>query len=535
MNLFKNQTIREIIATLIGGIAFFLTLYVIIFVEPGYYHSDCTDSIMWAQASYDAGRFVNPDFHYAGILPLGGNLIMWPLVALFGVGMKAQIIGIIIFFLLFLLSVIWLCRQLSFHGNWTSFAVAVILTVLLSSEKLREIFWGHIIYYSLGALLLAAVLASTLRCMKLYEAACAEKESKKRKQYVCFALLAVFCFISAVNGFQILSLSVIPVLAAVAAYVFFDMKTKIGAKSNYSKFFVMLLMAAACVLGIMMTNLFTGGVEAGYEQAFSSFSESENWVNNFLSIFPHFLTLTGVDVTTDLILFSGGGIISLIKIICALVLMIVPVVMLLFYRRFESREYKIVLLAHHFLTLIILVGWTFGKLNAANWRLSPILVTSALCCVIFAKWIYETEKVKRPALLIIIPLVCILAVTSAQLVTVKKQSDENARLEGLAEYLEQQNLQYGYATFWNANVVTMMSDSKVIIRSVEFDDSGVSPLYYQSNQNWYGTVQNYAKYFLVLTGTEYSSYYSKIIAEKPPEDTKQYGDYTILIYNQNIF
>ena len=39
----------------------------------------------------------NPDFGYAALLPFGGTTVMIPLVAIFGVGMTAQHIGMAIF------------------------------------------------------------------------------------------------------------------------------------------------------------------------------------------------------------------------------------------------------------------------------------------------------------------------------------------------------------------------------------------------------------------------------------------------------
>lgn len=54
---------------LIGIFSFLLVLYYVIFVAKGYYHSDCTDTIMWAEASLDAKALMNEDFAYACLLP----------------------------------------------------------------------------------------------------------------------------------------------------------------------------------------------------------------------------------------------------------------------------------------------------------------------------------------------------------------------------------------------------------------------------------------------------------------------------------
>ncbi len=83
----------KLLALISGFVALGLVLYFIIFVSKGFYHADCADTILWAQATVDGKAIMNPDFYYAAILPFGGQLIMVPFVAIFGYGMLAQIIG----------------------------------------------------------------------------------------------------------------------------------------------------------------------------------------------------------------------------------------------------------------------------------------------------------------------------------------------------------------------------------------------------------------------------------------------------------
>ena len=85
-----------------GLLALGVVFFYIIVVSRGYYHMDCTDTILWAQAMLDGKTIINPEFNYAGVIPFGGQLIMLPFVAIFGYGMKAQIMGMVLFALLFI-------------------------------------------------------------------------------------------------------------------------------------------------------------------------------------------------------------------------------------------------------------------------------------------------------------------------------------------------------------------------------------------------------------------------------------------------
>ncbi|MBQ8448612.1 MAG: hypothetical protein IJX27_06760 [Clostridia bacterium] len=76
-------------------------IYYIICPAQGYFHSDCTDSLYWAEAAAESGKVFNPDFFYAGLLPFSAQLWLVPLIHIFGVTMAVHTAGMVIFALLF--------------------------------------------------------------------------------------------------------------------------------------------------------------------------------------------------------------------------------------------------------------------------------------------------------------------------------------------------------------------------------------------------------------------------------------------------
>lgn len=516
----------------IGTFSFYLIIFYVIFIAKGYYHADCTDTIMWAQASYDAGALMNPDFAYAGLMPFGGNLIMFPFVALFGVGMKAQIMGMALFCVLFTAAVIFLCRAMDFQNHWIAVMVSVVLILVSASDKLREIFWGHIIYYSLGILFLMVGLALVLKCIQ------AEKETSwqqmLRKHTGLFVVLFVWTALYSMNGVQSLTICGIPIVAAVVAERFFDVKASLTDRKNVGRYIITVVLVMGMAVGLMLGKLANGDIVAGYAEAYSGFSESSKWVNNLLDFFPKFFTLLGVKIHDNMLLYSVEGICNLLRIICALVLLIVPVVMAFLYPKFKEVSYRLMILIHHFMSLLILMGWVFGKLSAANWRLSPIVVTSALLCMMFVRWIISGTDYHRFAAMIVIPVGCMFLIITNDIFHTS-QTVENANLTRLAEYLEQKNLEYGYATFWQANIITMISDSDVKVRGINIDNNGYSKRFYQTNENWYEKAQGYDKYFVILTEKEYTDYYPGNSNIEEPEEMLECGGYKIMVYGHNVF
>ncbi|MCR5736211.1 MAG: hypothetical protein K6G64_01010 [Eubacterium sp.] len=523
---------KTIATNVMLGLTMILTLYVIVVLEPGYYHADCTDTIMWAGASYDAGTFINPDFSYAALMPLAGNIIMWPLIAIFGLGMKAQIIGMVIFFVMFVAAIFGFCRRSYFSMKETAVAISLILLLVSSSEKLREIFWGHIIYYSFGPLLTLAVLAVVFRLRKEVKKNLADKGVEK-KTIAYGILLMVLTFIAGVNGVQIAAISVIPVLGAIAAYLFFEVKQPLLSKKNYSYLIVGGVVGIGTVLGIVSIKHFTGNVVASYANAYSIFGKMEDWINNFFSIPNNVFTLLGVQLEDHTELFSLTGIFVMLRIVTAIILLGTPIAMLFRYQKIKKPEWKIVLLTHHLVAAVILFGWIFGRLNAANWRLSPLIVTAALCCMIQVKEFRQKKMTGRLAALILIPMFCFMALTVRQCLTIPEQSNATKELKGVIQYLEENEYSYGYATFWNANVITLFSDSEVKTRCVKYTAEGIQPDYYQTNRKWYGKDGEKGKCFVLMTQSEFAQLELGNMNQYTAE--KDFGNFKILTYEENIF
>jgi hypothetical protein len=83
---------------------FLPVIYFICGPMEGYLHADFTDTIYWANASLESGKIFDPEFRYAALLPFSANLWFTPLIAVFGVSMTTQVIGMSIFAVIFALS-----------------------------------------------------------------------------------------------------------------------------------------------------------------------------------------------------------------------------------------------------------------------------------------------------------------------------------------------------------------------------------------------------------------------------------------------
>ena len=222
----KNKMAVKVAVSLMGAVSIGIVFFYIIFISKGYYHADCTDTITWAEAVLDGKALMNSDFYYACLLPFGGQLLMVPFVAIFGVSMTAQLCGMVLFAICFGLALAFLLRSMNFSYKWSVFGVSALFLIVSISEKLREIFWCHIIYYSLGLLFVMVGLGLVLRVLNC--------EKSKKKYMILLLIWTVLC---SMNGIQALTIYGLPVLAALMANIFFDVKTPFSS-SYYCRYAV---------------------------------------------------------------------------------------------------------------------------------------------------------------------------------------------------------------------------------------------------------------------------------------------------------
>ncbi len=72
----------------------------------------------------------------------------------------------------------------------------------------------------------------------------------------------------------------------------------------------------------------------------------------------------------------------------------------------------------------------------------------------------------------------------------------------LISVLEAYGLDYGYATFWNSQVITVLSDSEVRAANIDVNEKGIAPCRYQANMKWFEDQEDVDRYFVLLSDSE---------------------------------
>ncbi len=518
-----------------------LIAYYTLFPSRGYFHSDTTDTLMWAQASHDAGKLFNTDYNYACILPFGTSLVMQALIPIFGVTMTTHVLGMLIFFILFTASLIWMLRKMNWSWGWISVAVFTELMICSGSEKLREIFWGHTIYYSLGTFFIFVGLALLFIILDALEKKSSSPSADQLRKanttlIVCIVLLCLWFVLTCMNQIISITIFALPVMAGVFCERWLDNNTKPFSKKNVQALALFGIMGAGMVIGYLITNVLAKDIVAGYEGAYSNYSAIEKWVEN-LETFPRaWFTLLGNTVHEGDKLMSVDSVKGLLIVIVGIIILALPVVALFFYHKIEDRKFRILLLTYIFMTMLIMMGYIMGKLSSANWRLSPIVAMSAVVSIAFLKWAVTQVSMRRIISLMTIPVMMVCCITAFTILKMPADNTEDNVLYKLADGLKEHGMTYGYATFWRANGVTVIADSDVKVRSVNIDENGIWKYTYQGCNSWYDKQDDVDKYFLLMDAGERDTMVNSnnpLVSQKIEEFPIE--DYIVWVFDHNIF
>ncbi|MBQ8515761.1 MAG: hypothetical protein IJ496_10225 [Ruminococcus sp.] len=503
---------------------------------PGYaeFHADCSDTLYWAEAAMQGKGLINPDFNYAAVMPLGGNLFMQLWYPFFGMSMTTHSLGMTTFFIVFTAALFWLLREMKWSLNWTLAGAGGLLTALLCSAKVREIFWGHIIYYSLGLLFLLIGLALVLHIYNLHEKE--QTRSVRIQKGLFLALLLVMFLLSCTNSTTAIALFALPVAAALFCERFLDHTVPLTDKKNILGGIMLVICLIGILGGLKLGDWIAGGVQGLYANAHSDFTAESSWWEHVEKLPLEFLYLLGLEVDTDTALASLNGAKIILLLFYAALIVILPLAALLSYRKIEEKGLRMLIWAHFTSSAFILIGYICGMLSTANWRMSPILVTSFLVSLSYLRWLYAKADSRRLSVLLLIPFIWNSAQGVLNVFDMAPKAHLTSANYQLIAFLKEKGLDYGYATFWNSHSLTVQSNSECVVRAVHINAEGLQMNPYQGNAEWYEDQPGQEEYFLLMSAGERDA----LIASGSPvaeEEYTQYEylDFIIWVFEENLF
>ena len=527
-----------------------ITVYYVTTASKGEFHADCTDTIMWANASAESDHVYDQSFTYACFLPFGTNLIMLPMLHFFGLSMTSHIIGMTCFFILFTLFMVLMIREVTGSLPTAFIGTSIFLSMTLSTQKMREIFWGHTIYYSLGILFLLIGTFLYFRILSVESDIRIQRKNGKNTKFkslhkvLILVCLSLFMLLTGLDGITGITLFTIPLAGAVFAEHFVNSKQRIASRKSALIVTRVLVLVIMSVIGVIINNKLAGKLVASYQDANSSFSDMNSWMDHLLSLPIDWMKLLGVKDLPDVMFTDEKGIPNLIAILASLIIAVLPIIATCCYKKYgkdrRGRMMRIWIWIHWAVTAVNLMGYIFGVLSIAEWRIVPMIGTALILSILFV--CYSVPKkldVSRTAILLMIPVIAAGAISCNDVIKMKKDSYKQNTQYMLADFLKEEGMTKGYATFWNANSITVITGETIKVRDVYADSNGVYMRNYQSSKRWYATDPLQREYFLLLTGSEFDEFScSSVYNADPPLRTAERVingvDYILMVYDHNI-
>ena len=489
------------------------------------FQSDCTDTLLWAQSMLESGSLFKPSFDYAYRLAFGGQWLFLPFLKLFGVGMTALRAGMCLFTILFTLALLFFFRSLGCGWAVSCAETAVMLLAACATKKTREIFYGHVIHYSLAVfyLLLAFIFLGF---------ALNGRNSRSRLIGGVFFTLALF--MCSANGTVEMLYVTLPLLAAFLLEWYLTAEKKLLSLSG-------LILIAACA-----GFLFSKTLNTNYSDSYSVIVPFGAWAENF-SLFPVrwislFYPLSGKNLDS----FSPQWIKWIFRTVIALMMLAGLFLSFSRWKSLKRREERLFIFTVWGMFTAFLFFFVFGKISDVDWRLTPLVFACELLVLILLNGAAAEfpERTLSGGLTLLCGLMLVLNALSNGLSVLRIPYDKKIWFaeDGLLETLKAHDLDYGYiTTYWLSNSITVLSDDTIRLRPVAIDDGHLYLNLFNSDLEWYADQPERNRWFLALTEEEFDPEMPEAreaseIYTCTQEDTRnsRTNSYKILVLDRNI-
>ena len=514
-SLHKKQIIKLlpkcvlIIATLLSAVS---VLYYTAFLSKNFVNTDIFDTLIWAKASYESGRIISSDFNYSAILPFGGSLLMLPFIEFFGISFTTHAVGMVLFVIIFLCSLSLFFKRIGLNTNWIMLSLIATCALWLCSDKLREMFMEHIIYYSLSALFILigyCLLDSLIKAIR--------EGLKNKKTILLAAITFIFFLFVGTDGFQIVGLATVPVICGFAFERFFDIKTKLFSKDNRSEIIALAVVCAATLIGMVLIKILLKGNSSYYADANSQYDTNDG-IYNFAGKTKMFIAcwyqLFEVFFISKISLSSIAQIPVLLSAAYATVLLLVIPVTAIFYRKIKDRNVKRIFWISFTVMLITVVLWLVSSLYGVNWRLIPAVFASFILLIADLKLLTEKTQLRRFGVILIALCLFPIIPNTNYLLAYSPESD-SGNYEKIEQKMDEYKITKGYGNYWEVGTLNVMSAERISGTFAAFDSDCKQLCIYNYQQFPFDENEDSSdKTYLILNSEEAKIYEKTAVYKK---------------------
>lgn len=421
--------------------------------------SDISSEFVLAQLLNEEGRvFLTDSWYYSTELRIVSPVPLYQLtLRLFSDWHVARTVSIAVLLCGVALSLVYLARGLGVSLTASLLCAGALVLPITQYNSFTLVYGG---FYTVCVMLTFMEVGLVLRM-----------DRKRLREPLLLILLGVY---GGLNGVRMPMVCVAPLLAACLVNLFLDMRSCERPRDILSLPSLRLaaggvLLTAATLAGYAIN---TGTLAYAYD--FAQYSETalcplsvETFTDQIISLMRFF------GYRNDVLLLSLEGVVSVLAVL--LPVAGVAAMILLLRMRLSPRER----LAALFMSIALAMGMLINVLTLLTDHDVPLpysvsyYMPAALLLVFALFWVLDRFACKLRALRVVPMLALVVVFLAGNAVYRDKDlSTYDTELEDIAQYLLEEDCVQGYATFWNANVLTEITNGEIDVYSVENWDTG---------------------------------------------------------------
>lgn len=507
-------------------------------------HSDSAYFELLADEQMKQGKFFPDGMCYSTVMFIRTpNLLMIPFKMLTGNWMLSKEIVFSLLWIVYGLC-IWFCFTPKGNKDRTAAVLtAILITIPYLTRDVQHEAMDNLFFQ--GAYLLTFIDIPLILGI-VHRILLTDENTSRRKKvwlYLCLLITVFVPLMSSVREDMIIGL---PLVLSLLLFYYFEKKQSLSkVLRNHTCVKTILVLILAMILGYVLLRYFSAKYWPRSKVSEMEMVNTYGILHSFELFFNNMGVIFGNLYTAPLV--SAGGLYKLANYVYELVLIfLLPLYSLLRYRKFENKFTRFFIIFSWISNLAVLAGY----ITCQQWQSRYLLTIYSNNVFLFAMVVSDYIKKREHFTAAVITLIIALYAVCCHGYFWKfyhAQIGQN-KFDGLIAFLEENDLTYGYASYWNAEVNTVLSNGKVQILDIgdhddEYITNGRRTKYdpqhvphWLNNQKWYDASTHPGKSFVLLYDFEEENL--------PPEELEDcyyeldheilhYGHYTIVVFEDN--
>ena len=549
---------------LVSMLALFVSMCGIVFLfTKAFFHSDSAFYVQLALEQLKSGKLFPPGMCYSTVLFVRSpNLILLPILKVIKDWMLARELMVIVMWVLLLLAVLY-CFLPKKNRNIAAAVIACMLlmnpyqTADVANETTDMLFFqGAYLTIFFDVVIALGVMHRIILL---------DRKDKTAYKAFLMILLGIVLFFPLLGSVRMDMILTLPLAATIVIFYFLESDQKVSEVLKNKRCIIAVIVIMLAVVAGFLCYRRLGAMY--WSESKGTYLKMDKYTGLWYSIgqFVNNLTIIFGNVEGAVFL-SFPGLTKFINYFYALVLVfVIPTAALVRFPKHENRFTRFLILYTWISNLAVAGVFIACNQWAPRYLLTIYLDDILLFAVLLSEYMKKREFLTALCAGLIVALYC--SVCHVYFWGHYKDKIGTDPSKELISFLEENDLHYGYASFWNASVNTVLSGGEVEILPLwDYAANGsqrqaYNPSDYRSwlnNENWYDPATHPGKSFMLLKNNADKDEAARAewiekngddpndpwVDTTPPEtireefyrlnpETLTCGDYTIVVFEDN--